>query len=64
MHRPKMTTEDRAKLRNIPETLQAIADELTQVEKTTNESGLKQAGLSAPMALVFLGSPGRQLAGE
>ena len=50
-----MTTEDRARLRNIDDRLQAIAHELTQFEKTTNDPGLKQAGTSAAMALAWIG---------
>jgi hypothetical protein len=38
-----MTTEDRAKLRNIVDRLHAILDELRELEKTTNDSGVKQA---------------------
>ena len=53
--RPKMTTEDRARLRNIAERLQAIAHKLRQFEKTTNDPGLKQAGTSAAMALAWIG---------
>jgi hypothetical protein len=50
-----MTTEDRARLRNIADRLQAIAHELRQFEKTTNDPGLKQAGTSAAMALAWIG---------
>jgi hypothetical protein len=49
-----MTTEDRAKLRNIVDRLHAILDELRELEKTTNDSGAKQAALSTEMALAWI----------
>jgi hypothetical protein len=49
-----MTTEDRAKLRNIVDRLHAILDELRELEKTTNDSGVKQAALSTEMALAWI----------
>ena len=49
-----MTTKDRAKLRNIDDRLQVILDELRAFEKTTDDSGVKQAALSAALALAWL----------
>ena len=49
-----MTTEDPAKLRNIVDLLHAILDELRELEKTTNDSGVKQAALSTEMALAWI----------
>jgi hypothetical protein len=46
-----MTTEDQAKLRNIVDRLQGILDELRELEKTTNDCGVKQAALSTEMAV-------------
>src|ERR1700692_1759910 len=42
-HRPTMTIEDRTKLRNIAVRLQATLDELKELEKTTEDGGVKQA---------------------
>ena len=41
-------------LRNIVERLQGIVDELRELEKTTNDSGVKQAALSTEMALAWI----------
>ena len=41
-----MTIEDRTKLRNIAVRLQATLDELKELEKTTEDGGVKQAALS------------------
>jgi hypothetical protein len=49
-----MTTEDRAKLRNIVDRLHAILDELRELAKTTNDSGVKQAAPSTEMALAWI----------
>ena len=49
-----MTTEDRANLRNIVDRLQGILDELRELEKTTNDCGVKQAALSTEMALAWI----------
>ena len=49
-----MTAKDRAKLRNIADRLQVILDELRAFEKTTDDSGVKQAALSAALALAWL----------
>ena len=48
-----MTIEDRTKLRNIAVRLQLTLDELKELEKTTDDGGVKQAALSTEMALVF-----------
>jgi hypothetical protein len=53
-HRPIMTAKDRAKLRNIADRLQVILDELRAFEKTTDDSRVKQAALSAALALAWL----------
>ena len=49
-----MTIEDRAKLRNIAVRLQLILDELKDLEKTTEDGGVKQATLSTEMALAWI----------
>jgi hypothetical protein len=49
-----MTAKDRAKLRNIADRLQVILDELRAFEKTTDDSRVKQAALSAALALAWL----------
>jgi hypothetical protein len=53
-HRPTMTIEDRTKLRNIAVRLQATLDELKELEKTTEDGGVKQAALSTEMALAWI----------
>jgi hypothetical protein len=49
-----MTAKDGAKLRNIADRLQVILDELREFEKTTDDRGVKQAALSAALALAWL----------
>ena len=49
-----MTIEDRRKLCNIAVRLQATLDELKELEKTTEDGGVKQAALSAEMALAWI----------
>jgi hypothetical protein len=41
-------------LRNIVERLQGIVDELRELEKATNDCGVKQAALSTEMALAWI----------
>jgi len=49
-----MTIEDRGKLRNIGISLQATLDELKDLEKTTEDGGVKQAALSTEVALAWI----------
>jgi hypothetical protein len=49
-----MTAKDWAKLQNIVDRLQVILDELRELEKTTDDRGVKQAALSAAMALAWI----------
>jgi hypothetical protein len=49
-----MTIEDRTKLRNIAVRLQATLDELKELEKTTEDGGVKRAALSTEMALAWI----------
>ena len=49
-----MTIEDRTKLRNIAIRLQLTLDELKELEKTTEDGGVKQAALSTEMALAWI----------
>jgi hypothetical protein len=49
-----MTIEDRTKLRNIAVRLQLTLDELKELEKTTEDGGVKQVALSAEMTLAWI----------
>ena len=49
-----MSTEDRTKLRNIADKLQVTLDQLKELEKTTDDPGVKQAALSTQMALAWI----------
>ena len=49
-----MNIEDRGKLRNIAVRLQATLEELKDLEKTTEDGGIKQAALSTEIALAWI----------
>ena len=49
-----MNGEDRAKIQNIVRRLRAILDELRQLEKTTQDAGVKQLAISAALALAWV----------
>ena len=49
-----MNTEDRTKLRNIAHRLRVTLDELKDLEKTTDDAGVRQAALSTQMALAWI----------
>jgi hypothetical protein len=49
-----MTTENRTKLGNIADRLQVTLDELKDLEKTTDDPGVRQAALSTQMALAWI----------
>jgi hypothetical protein len=50
----QMTEKDQATLISIAQRLQAIHEELRQLEKTTGSSGIQQAALSTAMALAWV----------
>ena len=49
-----MSNEDKARLQNILARLQVILKELRELEKTTGDSAVKQAALSAALALAWI----------
>jgi hypothetical protein len=49
-----MSTNDQTKLRKIIDRLRIVLDELSELEKTTEDPALKQAALSAAMALAWI----------
>jgi hypothetical protein len=49
-----MSNEDKARLQNILARLQVILKELRELEKTTGDSAVKQAALSAALALAWV----------
>ena len=53
-HKPKMSTNDQTKLRKIVDRLRVVLDELSELEKTRGDPALKQAALSAAMALAWI----------
>jgi hypothetical protein len=54
MRRRTITTKDGEKLRNIADSLQITLDELTDLENTAGEPGVKQAAISTAMALAWI----------
>jgi hypothetical protein len=49
-----MSAEEWENLQKIVEQLQVILDDLTKLEHTTDDSGVKQATLSTAMALAWI----------
>ena len=49
-----MSTNDQTKLRKIVDRLRVVLDELSELEKTREDPALKQAALSAAMALAWI----------
>jgi hypothetical protein len=49
-----MSTNDRTKLRKIVDRLRVVLEELSELEKTREDPALKQAALSAAMALAWI----------
>ena len=49
-----MSTNDRTKLWKIVDRLREVLDELSELEKTRKDAALKQAALSAAMALAWI----------
>jgi hypothetical protein len=54
MRRRTTTIKDGEKLRNIADRLQISLDELTDLENTAGEPGVKQAAISTAMALAWI----------
>jgi hypothetical protein len=54
MRRRTTTIKDGEKLRNIADRLQISLDELTDLENTAGELGVKQAAISTAMALAWI----------
>jgi hypothetical protein len=52
--RPEMNGEDRAKIQNIVRRLRAILDELRELEKTSQDTSVKQMAISAALALAWV----------
>ena len=54
MRRHTTTVKDGEKLRNIADQLQISLDELTDLENTAVQPGVKQAAISTAMALAWI----------
>jgi hypothetical protein len=54
MHRRIIIIKDGEKLRNIADSLQITLDELTDLENTAGEPGVKQAAVFTAMALAWI----------
>ena len=54
MRRHTTTVKDGEKLRNIADQLQISLDELTDLENTAGQPGVKQAAISTAMALAWI----------
>ena len=54
MRRRTITIKDVEKLRNIADSLQITLDELTDLENSAGEPGVKQAAISTAMALAWI----------
>jgi phosphoglycerate-specific signal transduction histidine kinase len=52
--RPEMNGEDRTKIQNIVRRLRAILDELRELEKTSQDTSVKQMAISAALALAWV----------
>jgi hypothetical protein len=50
----KMNGEDRTKIQNIVRRLRAILDELRELEKTSQDTSVKQMAISAALALAWV----------
>ena len=54
MRRHTTTVKDGEKLRNIADQLQISLDELTDLENTAGQPGVKQAAISTALALAWI----------
>ena len=57
-----MNDEDRTKVQNIVRRLRAILDELRELEKTSQDTSVKQMAISAALALAWVLRSGNVIA--